>query len=700
MASLIQRSVFLFTLLVPCTLSFAQDAPNSEPPKDMLIPIPEGLDVSKKGMPEIRTDCRDAEAFGGTRIERGAWCLLKAKKYVGARTLAESSLIEDEDSFRAHYLLGTALHLGDGNLPKALFHLSKSESLFIGDHGIRPLLTGKAPIVPYHRVLIELIYVHGEMDHHEEKIRYVDDLKYRLADDLSPLKAWPLLKLKRFDEAQRIAEEAVQKFGKENPYWRAVGLTALCAIHSEKRDRESAYEACMGAAAPVMNVTSEGGVALSNAAAASIEVFKFDQAERLYNEATKRNIEGTINPWGRLTHLYLRQGRFAEAVAALREMQMYRRRRPAYFDQQDQTDAELTGAAVLMIAGRMKETMRITGRTVDRPDRQGTSSAASEQNEAGNLLMDVVARRDMAQRLREEASWSSFGDRVQLYFSSLKLDFQAWLRQRKASTLLSDPERLSTSLRPECPGSIEMPSWLNGEVVATVGPGVALATIASERETETLPMRFADPVFSTFEAEAFLLKRDYESALETANKALSGLPESDVLPRARMAMIAAESAKYLGKREEVIQHLEQVLIRDPGLVRRMGFRLPVAPVASGFGAPDERWLIDIIENSPLLEVVPWGFRLDLSPDSVHLGLPDGTRLLQARVPKSKNPDQEFQLRQVARTAHFELLVPNVDVTQSDIRSLDGGVLGGGRASDKVKSILKDLMNPPPVNRPQ
>ena len=289
-SSILGSSVLLAVCVLP---AFGQDGPNDEQAPAELIPIPDSFNLEGKGMPEIQTHCRDADAFGGTRLERGAWCLLRQKKYIGARTLAEGTLLANPESFRAHYLMGTSLHLGDGNLPKALYHLSKGETLFIDEYGIRPLLTGKAPIIAYHRMLVELIYVHGEMDHHEEKVQYVDDLKYRLADDLSPLKAWPLLKLKRFDEAQRIAEESVDKFGKDNPYWRAVGLTALCAIHSEKRDREKAYEACMAAAAPVRNSGTEGGVALSNAAAASIEVFKFEQAERLYNDATKRNIEGT-----------------------------------------------------------------------------------------------------------------------------------------------------------------------------------------------------------------------------------------------------------------------------------------------------------------------------------------------------------------------------------------------------------------------
>jgi len=690
------KKLYLLIVLLACNTarpSVAQETQDDERLPDEMIPIPDEVDVTGRGMPEIDVTCRDAEAFGGSKVEKGAWCLLSKKKYIGARTLAGSALLKDEDSFRAHYLLGTALHLGDGNLPKALYHLTKSESLFVDKYGLRPLLTGKAPVLVYHRTLVELIYVHGEMDHHQKKIEYVDDLKYRLSDDLSPLKAWPLLKLKRFDEAQKVAEAAVNEFGRENPYWRAVGLTALCAVHSENRDRQKAYEACMAAAAPVRASGIGGGVALSNAAGASIEAFNFEQAERLYMEATRRDVEGTINPWGRLTYLYLRQGRFAEAVSALREMQKYRTKRPAYFDQQDQTDAELTGAVLLLVAGFTKESERITGRTVDRPDRQGTSSASSEQNEAGTLLLDVVVKRELARKLEEQASWSSWKDAVELHFQAKKIRFQAWLNLRRASTLLSDPELLATSLRPECPGSIEISSWLNGEVVGAVGAGVTLATIERERETESLEARFAEPVFSGYAAEAYLLKHDYELAVAAGEKALAGFPESDVLPRARVAMITAAAARELGDRQRVIELLETVLLRDPGVIRRLGFTLPVRMSITGFTEDEAVEILDVLGDSPLFDQREWGLLLNVAPGTVSLALPNGTQLVTARVPPTKNTDFSFRTRQIAKASHFDLLIPRVDITQSDIRSLDGGVLGGERTSDKVESILDSIVNP-------
>lgn len=642
------------------------------------------------GMPEIVTDCSGADDFGGTTFERAGWCLIQSRRYVGARTVADKALKANENSHRAQYIMGAALHLGDGNLPKSLFHLNRAEQRFIAEHGKDP--GDDTPTTAYRRILVELVYVHGEMDHHEEKIRYVDALERRLSLDYGPLKAWPLLKLKRFDEARRVAEDAIASHGDGNSYWRAIGLTALCAVESERRNRVAAYEACKAAAQPVLRHSSDGGVALSNAGASAMEVFKFDEAERLYIESTKRDVEGTINPWGRLTHLYLRQGRFAEAVSALRQMQRYRMARPAYFDQQDQADAELTGASVLIIAGRVQDALRITRRIVDRPDRQGTSSAAADQNEAGNLILDAVVRLDVARRLEEQASWSKFTEAMKLRAEALKHRFDAWILRRKASTILSNRERLVTSLRPECPGSVELPAWLDGEVVQVVGPGVALAAIGEARREETLPTELAEPVFRAFEAEAHLLDGDEDKALAAATDAIEGLPAVEALVRVRVRAIAVAAARALGRNDIAVDHLQHILLADPGLIRRMGLELPVVITpASQSAAVAEA--IAHLQSSPLFDSQPWGFKLLVAEDVLVLALPDGSELLRARVLPGKSTDVDSVARRIARSAHEELLVPNVDITQQDVRSLDGGLTGGGRASERVKSIMDEVFVP-------
>ena len=673
----------LLALWLPVELMGQLDADKAQgqPPLKTPASVPAGL-------PPLDTSCPSAEAFGGSEVEQSAWCASQLRQYVSMRTLADRALQESATSFRAHFLMGYAQHFGEGNLPKALYHLEEAEKNFIDAFGPVPDKE-KSPWKVYFRILHELVYVHGEMDHHETKIRYVDALSERLEMDYEPLKAWPLLKLKRFEEARLIATAAIEKDDRWN---QAVGYTALCAVESEARNRIAAYEACQAAARPVMKSRDDGAVELSNAAASAEEIYRFDEAERLYTEATRRPPEGSVNPWGRLVRLYLRQSRLAEAVDSWRRMRAYRASRPgSYLDQQDQSEAELIGASVLLVAGRGDAAEPITARTVARPDRQGTSSAASEQNEAGAWLMDRVAKLTRARMLEEAASWSPFPEALELRVEALVLRWRAWRSGRAAAEILADPERLLTTLRPECPGSIELPPWLDAEVISVVGPGVALAAVAQSRIDETLPPELSWPVFAGLEAEAELLAGEPERALERADEALGALLSIENLVRARVAAIGAEAAWKLGETSRARAFLLEVLRTDPGVLVRLGLRFPVRLTARG-NEPEVAVALDLLEDSPRFEQTRWGFHLEVGSDEAQLRLEDGTVLTSMRY--AGGPDGvEARARRIVRALHRRLLVPEVDITQADIRSLDGSLGTGGRASDRVQQILNEVEKP-------
>ena len=643
-----------------------------------------------RGMPEEITDCEDATILGGTASERAAACALRSQNYVSARTLADRALRQNAKSFRAHFLMGTAQHMGEGNLPKALFHLERAEQLFIDRYGERPD-RDTSPWPVYHRTLRELVWVNGEMDFHEEKLAYVDALQERLDLDYEPLKSWPLMKLKRFEEAREIAKRAIAK---DDRWYQAIGLTALCAVESEQQKRFEAYEACRDAAKPVRRNQFDGAIELSNAAAAAEEVFRFDEAERLYLESARRVPEGSVNPWGRLVRLYVRQGRFAEALSSWREMRRYRARRPGgYLDQQDQSEADLLGVEVMLMAGRVAAAERVTRRTVQRPDRQGTSSADEGQNEAGAAIMDRVAKLTAARALEEEASVSSWSDALKLRMRALWLRWDAWSIGRRASELLSDPERLISSLRPECPGSVEGPAWLDVETVALVGPGVALAALNDARKIETLPPEQAEMIFGVHEAEAHWRAGSYGDALEVVEATLARLPLFEVMLRARVAAVGADAAWRRGDYDVAKRLYQQVLTTDPGVLRRLGLRLPVRFSTTGDG-PGVARAVSMLVGSPRLSEVDWGFELQVGANGVLLLEDDGSRLASARVKPGRADSEEAIARRIARTVHRDLLVPDVDLTQADIRSLDGSMGTGGKASERVKGILEEVLSDP------
>ncbi len=643
-----------------------------------------------RGMPVANTDCGEAQIIGGTTHERAAACAIEAQEYVSARTWTEKALEEDPKSFRAHMLMGAVQHMGEGNLPKALFHLEQAEELFIEAYGVRPN-RGASPWPVYHRTLRELVWVNGEMDHHVTKIRYVDALRERLGLNYEPLKSWPLMKLKRFEEAEAVARRSIDS---GEPWNQLVGRTALCAVQSEQRKRYEAYEACQAAAKPILNSSIDGAIELSNAAAAAEEVFRFDEAERMYLESARRRPEGAVNPWGRLVRLYIRQGRFGEALSAWRQMRKYRASRPGtYLDQQDQSEAELLGVEVMLMAGRVIEAEKVTRRTVQRPDRQGTSSADAIQNETGAAIMDRVAKLSAARFLEEEASISSWWDALKLRAEAAQLRFDAWSIGRRASELLSEPERLVTSLRPECPGSVEGPAWLDIDIVQLVGPGVAMAALADARAIEVLPEREAESIFGVHEAEAHYRRGALDDALATVERTLDLLPPYEMMLRARMAAIAARASERNYDYEAAKRYYLTVVRTDPALIRRLGLRLPVRLTTDGGDAEVMR-AADMLAGSPRFREADWGFVLQVGLRQISLMEDDGSLITSAAVRPGRADSVEASARRIARTAHHELLVPDIDLTQADLRSIDVGLGTGGKASEQVKDVLNEVMSEP------
>ena len=106
---------------------------------------------------------------------------------------------------------------------------------------------------------------------------------------------------------------------------------SLCAIEFEAGDDAKSYEICADAVEyGSSHFGSATAVDLGNYAEAARAVFRFDEAERLLTEASKSGLSWYGNPWLELTDLYMRAGRFAEALSALREVPRHRATRPAH----------------------------------------------------------------------------------------------------------------------------------------------------------------------------------------------------------------------------------------------------------------------------------------------------------------------------------------------------------------------------------
>lgn len=630
----------------------------------------------------------------GTPDELAGWDALMDDKWIAARELGDKVLRADPASFAGHFILGMALARGEGDLPRAAHQLDLAMKGYEARHAVDDALAGKSgeagPWRWHQATLRELISALGAMDRPAEQLALIEKHNRLYAPPLQAHRIWPLMKLHRYDESRQAAREAIAaNIGGQRKYARA----DLCGAESEAGDRQRAYEACLEATSEFRDSDDMAGqLEYSNASDSALEVFRFDEAERLILESTRRaNTVPWVNPFRQAAELFLTEGRIPEAVDALRGGQQLRIARASWVDQFDRAAFDGTLAKLFLLAGIAERAVAAAERAFAQPDRQGHASGNETQAESASSLVLAVALRDRAERRVEEAVTSDLLPGLKLRVRALYDRLQAWRARRSAAVSLSDEDFLVRSLRPYYLG-ILLPPWLLPEVVDTVGGGVALSGLAKARAADPHPV--AAHYFRAFEAEAQFVRGDLRAADDAAAQALSRLPQAEVLLRARMELIVAECARERGEASAAATHYLRVLQRDPGLLRRSGIALPVAIAGDGSELGDKA--ARLLGRSPRfargegqlsLRVEGAGTR----PRVCLLG-PSSEQVACASVNLPADVTPEAGARLLVAEAHQALFAVKLDLTQSDLTSLDGSP-ASGRADRHVQSVLDQLGEP-------
>lgn len=662
------------SLLISLSPLAAQETP-SEPLSDALSDILADLDRS-----------RLPSGFGDNELAQAAWQAHESNLPVRARDLTEQILQRDDQSIPGHCLMGLVQHRSEGNLPVALFHFKTCRRLFEDRYGDFP--DDSAPWFWHALSVTEMAFLSGEMGLHAEKVELLLERDLLYEPKLPAERGWPLMRLRRYDEARAAVEEAL-RLGE--PSQIASALTARCAIEAEQQQRQASYEACIDAANHDRDNLYGNPTPFTNAAESALGLLRFDEAEKLLLEASGNFDRDTVsNPWLDLTQLYLAEGRTPEALEAVRHMYSWRNRQPVYMEEQNRAETQMTAAVFLLIAGRPEEASRITQRAVERPDRTGFTSSDSEQLKAAAALVDLLAQRTAAEVAAEEASWAPFRQAWSARLEASRRRLAAWSSGRRAAALIDERILLAT-LRPYLAGAIEATEWIEPELVALVGPGVTLAAVAKARREEDLTA--AEGYFKAYEAEAIYLQGRHGKALETLEAALDELPNSEVLLRARLTVIGARASLADGDWQRAVAYFDQAMQLDPGSVRRAGAALPsVVYAAPGDIAQRSQ---EIIDGSPRFKEAKGGFQIRLKghqdDGSAVLLSPEGTVLTTVSVRPRAGDDVDSMARRLIQKLHSEAFAPRLDLTQADLRTLDGSpTAGGGRSSERLRSVFSEV----------
>lgn len=651
-------------------------------------------------------------------------------RLITARRKVDELLETEPYSIYGHYVLGQVLRESEGQLPKSMKHLGRARELFETRYPKFPLPEGDMKEL-HREILFAGQGVAGELEEFEYQLSMLDFYDSLYSPELVAEHAWPLMKLGRTAEARKVAKEAIES---DTPGSRSLGLNAMCAIEGEAATRQPRFEACLAAFddASERAAKDEPGappdertplaVHAYNASQAAHGVLRPDEVERLAIAGTSRLDFTPANPWRVLTRLYVSQARFSDGIYALQEMLRWRRRQPPYLREQDRAQTDVAQATFLLAIGRTEPGMLLVDRALERPDRRGLTSGTKEQATGAHALLRLALRRADAEHQAERDSWGEAEDEADaknkpeedpVAVGPVRRSAANLADRERIRTILTDEARMMASFRPYVSGGLEpVPTWLVGDLIDVVGPGIARVMVeqARDAETESETKDLLAPYYDALEAEIALAEGEEGEALRLVEKALSTLPETEVLLKARVAAVGAEAADEKGDGSRAQDYLAQVMTLDPGTIRRRGLALPVT-IRNSAGGTIASVVTERLEDSPRLSE-GGGFTLALAGADRALRLclsgPDGAELsctevdyTDATVTK-KADDGEGDSEEVPMTDDQAILATlqafhdrafgfGLELSSIDLRSLDGQTVVAEEATrDKMQSVIDEV----------
>ena len=667
--------------------------------------------------------------YAGTVAEEAALRRLEQgpEELVKVREDARAILKENPDSYAGHYLLGDTFHNAEGDLPKAIFHIGKSLNLFNKKHGKN--FNVDSPWGWYERALIEMVQINAEMDQYEDQIKSLDDyseLSKRLFNYEAPTilvgYAWPLMKLEREKDARdKLAQ--VAEFYDEST--RTTYLNTLGAMEMEFGHPDASYSAFKTLIEEVrQNGWSQTSTYLRNLGEASAGIGRFDEAERLYSEATRYfNPYTYSNPWFDLTFLYVSQARFPEAVSALKKTHQWRFSVRSFLAQQTWAQDMHVSAELLLHLGETDKALEIAEMITKRPDRQGGDSIQSDQKEAGTWMLFRSLALAEAARLKESLSWKSGWQWWKALAYRRKLLNDARIASIKVRSLASNNQRLSSSLRPYyAPGTFIMTDWHRPDLVAVFGAGVAAEGLSEIYQNPPESFSHEEPALEVIRAEIAWARGDEDEAIKILKAAIPKVGETRAVLRARAEARLAGILFDEGLFEEAMEYGTRVLDTAPSMFRHLNLSLPVNIESDG--DPVSAGIAKAILKSPRFHSDARGYpvkvrnandRLSatlLSPQQSLLAevSVSATKALVKKKPKTEDkpdtPLEEEEEEEVLEPEdelvalfHKKAFAPRLDLSQGEINSLDGSTLTDSRRNNKAREAI-GLPTLRPGDRPE
>ncbi|MGA0288448.1 MAG: hypothetical protein ACO3K8_02470 [Pseudohongiellaceae bacterium] len=343
----------------------------------------------------------------------------------------------------------------------------------------------------------------------------------------------------------------------------------------------------------------------------------------------------------------------------------------------------LVSANFLMVAGYADDAIKLSQTAMNQPDRNGSYSADEAQKDAYAALVNMHASRVQLEIEKENSIGLSWAEMAAQGAKRLGLRLQAWRAERRAASLFADFEVLQSRVRPYAPLDVHIPEWLEPELVAVIGTGIMTEVL--DQALENGAFQLNDSYYQSYKAEIMYLNKNFEAAATAAATALAGLPQQEVLLKARLSARLGESLWQMGDFSEANHYFASALRTDPSVMRRLQTSLPVDIVSDN--SPLAESVRKMMAESPRFRAGQSGLTLSISSSPEPL-ICLRTRLGEAISCASQSVDSQQDLRsfsaEIARNFHKQTFGIGIELSQAERTILMGSnvILSAQRSSNR------------------
>lgn len=586
-----------------------------------------------------------------TAEEREALDAAWEGKLTRARDLAEQVLRVNNCSIAARFVRAQAFAEGEANPGSALHELC----------GIRGILEAigrsKPDDMDAREWYVRVLSLEGDilvaLDRDEECLQCLRCLEsvYRPLPWRSVL---PLIRLKRYDEAEARVEE-MNRTGR----WASDVLNARALISMNRLNVRESHEALRR----LVELNPDVPVFRNNLAEASVARGLFAEAEEQFRAAGKLGSHRSNSPYTRLAALYTRQGRFAEAVAALTQGRIERSKRHPSTWPRDQGRYDEVFTWLALTTGHLEQAESTARRAARRQDRQAASDIKS-------VIRDLRAKLTLATVLRCRAAED--GELAAVARFAINLDPSIYFEQRALELEVGRELNMEYFIEIVTPNTwSSIPGWQTGELLRVLPYGSVKAALNGQRSSD--PRSEVGIYYDALAAEAAHNVGRADEAERFALQALAGLSEeSEKLLCAKLRVIVAAARMRVGDTKGAVSYLEPVLDIFPAVLRLLDVGLPVRIETDGSEVALECSIA--LARSPRLRADQSGLPLHIAhgPEGLMVDLFRSTnsRLFQVSTPIEAGRKGD-SVREIMRRFHAKLATPKVALDQATLTGLDG-----------------------------